>query len=66
MREIVIDGEGFKVGGNLWQFLHLMREQDSLLLFWIDAICIDQGSVKEKSFQVPLMKDIYSKVDPTL
>jgi hypothetical protein len=28
---------------------------------WIDAICIDQSSMAEKSMQVPLMAEIYSK-----
>ncbi|KAJ3953124.1 hypothetical protein N0V92_010419 [Colletotrichum tropicale] len=30
---------------------------------WADAICINQQNLPEKSEQVPLMKDIYSKAD---
>jgi hypothetical protein len=41
-----------------------MRQQGSLELFWIDAICIDQENVQERNHQVSLMKDIYSKVRP--
>ncbi len=31
------------------------------MLNWIDAICIDQSSIAEKSMQVPLMSDIYTR-----
>ncbi|KAH8745391.1 heterokaryon incompatibility protein-domain-containing protein, partial [Hyaloscypha finlandica] len=58
---IVLDGKPFKVRKNLWQFLQKMRQQGSLELFWIDAICIDQENVQERNHQVSLMKDIYSK-----
>jgi len=61
---IVLDGKPFKVRKNLWQFLQKMRQQGSLELFWIDAICIDQENVQERNHQVSLMKDIYSKVRP--
>ncbi|KAJ8116605.1 hypothetical protein OPT61_g2010 [Boeremia exigua] len=30
-------------------------------LFWIDAICINQQNVTERSHQVQLMKDVYSR-----
>ena len=32
-------------------------------LWWIDAICIDQANVEEKSAQIPLMRDIYMHAD---
>ncbi|KAK4185856.1 heterokaryon incompatibility protein-domain-containing protein [Podospora australis] len=38
--------------------LHLRHSSDTLVL-WIDAICIDQHNLKERSEQVALMGDIY-------
>ncbi|KAE9366576.1 HET-domain-containing protein [Stipitochalara longipes BDJ] len=61
MKEILLDGEAFRVRDNLWQFLHQMRVQGRRDRFWIDAICIDQENVKERNHQVALMKDIYTK-----
>jgi hypothetical protein len=37
-----------------------MRLQDQSRVLWIDAICIDQTSVSERSEQVALMSSIYS------
>ncbi|KAK6080561.1 hypothetical protein SCUP234_05107 [Seiridium cupressi] len=30
---------------------------------WADAVCIDQSSVDEKNYQVPLMKEIYTEAE---
>lgn len=61
-KEVVINGEMVRVGINLWDWLRQAREHGNCELFWIDAICIDQGSVTEKNNQLPVMTDIYSKV----
>jgi hypothetical protein len=34
--------------------------------YWIDALCINQKDEQEKSFQVPLMYDIYSSSEKVL
>lgn len=39
------------------------RSHNQPLHFWIDAICINQGNNKEKSFQVGLMREIYEWAD---
>lgn len=44
--------EGVGVGGSL---------ADDEQLFWIDAVCIDQSSVKKRSHQVGMMNSIYSR-----
>jgi len=31
------------------------------ILFWCDAICIDQHNIEEKNHQVPMMQEIYTK-----
>jgi hypothetical protein len=61
-RQISINGEMLKVGENLWQWLRQTRELSNLELFWIDAICINQDNITERNHQLPLVKDIYSKV----
>ncbi|XP_014552917.1 hypothetical protein COCVIDRAFT_108964 [Bipolaris victoriae FI3] len=57
----------------LWQFREnrkrlarlepYTRSHNQPLHFWIDAICINQGNNKEKSFQVGLMREIYEGAD---
>lgn len=69
---IVCDGTALEVGMNLWAFLHQFRKRRSIdqylgtddhspYFLWIDAICIDQTNLKERSAQVAQMMDIYSQ-----
>jgi hypothetical protein len=46
---------------NLAAALRRLRESDRERVVWIDAICINQDDLKERSQQVLLMKDIYSQ-----
>lgn len=41
------------------------HENTKPLLLWADAICINQGDVPEKNYQVPLMTKIYSTAEAT-
>ena len=61
---IVVDGQRLAIGVNLFDFL----EQSTLLpgdpdckLGWIDAICINQENLAERSVQVAFMRDIYER-----
>jgi Heterokaryon incompatibility protein (HET) len=54
---ISINGSDFWVTENLR--LALRRPRDRPLRFWIDAICIDQDNLNEKSVQIPMMRKIY-------
>jgi hypothetical protein len=45
--------------GALLRLRHCARKRT----LWIDAICIDQRDEKDKSYQVAMMADIYSKAD---
>lgn len=63
--EIFLNRHAFRVRSNLYHFIYQTRSQKKWRYFWIDAICIDQGSVLERNHQVRLMKDIYSKVRGT-
>ncbi|KAF1995299.1 HET-domain-containing protein, partial [Amniculicola lignicola CBS 123094] len=41
--------------------LRHLRKKLGNFTIWVDALCINQADVAEKSHQVPLMADIYSK-----
>ena len=40
-----------------------LRDSESVIFLWIDAICIDQANIQEKNHQVPLMADIYRRAE---
>lgn len=44
---------------NLYSCLRNLRNQDLPLQLWVDAVCINQQDVKERSHQVRLMGEIY-------
>jgi hypothetical protein len=58
---ICCDGSSLGIQSNAWYALHQLRSEYTAKLLWIDAICINQGDLQEKSLQLQLMKDIYSK-----
>lgn len=51
----------FAVTQNLHAALKRLRLQHQSRLLWVDAICINQDDTSEKSFQVAMMSEIYSK-----
>ncbi|KAM7184925.1 Heterokaryon incompatibility protein (HET) domain containing protein [Naviculisporaceae sp. PSN 640] len=58
---IFIDEKPLSIPSSAYQLLHACSSVFTDKLVWIDAICINQTDVEEKSRQLPLMKDIYSK-----
>ncbi|EKG14521.1 Heterokaryon incompatibility [Macrophomina phaseolina MS6] len=56
---IFVDGCVFLATVNLWRALRRLRRHYPRTI-WIDAICINQKDVAEKSSQVAMMKDVYS------
>jgi hypothetical protein len=58
-RSIELVGQSFSVTTNLWAALTRLRDKTSPRVIWIDAICINQRDVQEKSSQIPLMGPIY-------
>lgn len=60
-RRIQLHGRPLSVTRNLHSFLrhHGQRLAQSNELIWVDAVCIDQCNLEEKSLQIPLMKSIY-------
>lgn len=59
-REILIKGRNFLIRDNLWQFLIVANNVIGDWL-WIDQICIDQSTVKERNYQVSIMSKIYEE-----
>lgn len=60
-RSIKLAGTHFPVTTNLKVILRTLRHATQERLLWIDAICIDQNNVQERSHQVSRMNDIYSQ-----
>ena len=65
-RQIVsIDDKLFEVRQNLYDLLARLTERTDVpsRRFWIDAICIDQDHMVEKSSQVQQMKNVFRNAD---
>jgi hypothetical protein len=62
-RGISVQGSTFRVGENLYNALHSIRQPQASRLLWVDAICINQEDYKEKSTQIPHMGNIYAKAE---
>ena len=59
---IVLNGTEFRVGSNLYSFLHTYQgntKSSDRALLWIDQLCIDQNNAREKNSQVKMMASIY-------
>ena len=66
-RTASIGGCNRSIGNNLDSALrHIRSGLDRPLLMWVDAICINQQDLDERSSQVLLMKDIYSMAERVL
>lgn len=57
--QIVLNDIPFLVQPNLYNFFMTYRDDLRDTWLWVDALCIDQGSVEERNHQVRLMKRIY-------
>lgn len=65
--EIRCEGKSMKVTSNLLAALKRLRPQTSgTRLLWIDALCINQEDIDERSAQVKLMTEIYRNARRTL
>jgi hypothetical protein len=61
LKHIDVCGHAFYVTNNLEIALHSLRLWNKSRVLWIDAICINQNDVVEKSSQVLQMGEIYSQ-----
>ncbi|KAH7077902.1 heterokaryon incompatibility protein-domain-containing protein, partial [Paraphoma chrysanthemicola] len=64
-RMILINGKTFWVRHNLVKFLEIASQhfEEAVQSLWVDALCIDQLNLIEKSHQVQRMGMIYSNAD---
>src|SRR5690242_939239 len=60
-RAVQLGGHQFAVTANLLSILRELRYANKSRVIWVDAICIDQHNILERSHQVSRMNDIYSQ-----
>jgi hypothetical protein len=65
-REISLDGFSQKVTANLEIALRHLRHLNKPRILWVDALCINQSDLKERSQQVSLMGRVYSSASGVL
>lgn len=66
VREIEVNNKVFSVTINLEEALRVLRYQTEHRILWVDAICINQGDLEEKTSQIQLMGEIYSRATKTI
>ncbi|KAF2132501.1 HET-domain-containing protein, partial [Dothidotthia symphoricarpi CBS 119687] len=57
---IILNGISFGIRANLAYFLRACRSKYKTRVIWIDAICINQDDMAERSSQVRIMSQIYT------
>ncbi|KAL7941234.1 heterokaryon incompatibility protein domain-containing protein [Trichoderma barbatum] len=62
-RKIYVGGTMLCVTANLFHALCRFRHASEARTWWIDAVCIDQSSTIERSQQVIMMMEIYTKAE---
>ncbi|PYH69924.1 HET domain-containing protein [Aspergillus vadensis CBS 113365] len=60
-RTIVLNSCVFPVTENLYFALSRLRNRQLGRVLWVDAICINQDDLNEKTEQIPLMRTIYAQ-----
>ena len=58
---ILCDGRLLRVTHSVYEALRSLRRSTISRILWIDAICINQADLRERSHQVGLMKQIYNR-----
>ncbi|KAI0548379.1 heterokaryon incompatibility protein-domain-containing protein [Xylaria curta] len=64
--KILIDGQELGITANLSDALRDLRDSRRTHKIWVDAVCIDQGNIPERSKQVARMGDIYGSASNTI
>lgn len=57
---------GIAISESVYSMLKELQPEDGLLALWVDAICINQKDLVEKSRQVPMMDEIYKASAETI
>ena len=58
---IFCDSKILHVTQNVYDALHALRRATTSRMLWIDAICINQADIEERSHQVALMRLVYNR-----
>ncbi|RBR09505.1 uncharacterized protein FIESC28_09836 [Fusarium coffeatum] len=61
--EITVDGKTLCITISLYDALCHLRQPHEDRILWVDALCIDQSNIKERSHQVNHMGEIYRKCE---
>lgn len=62
-RQIILNSSIVNVGPNLDCALRHLRDKSTDVELWVDALCINQNDLDERSSQVQLMDSMYSDAD---
>lgn len=65
-KPIRLEGQDVLATSNLDSALRSLRLPDTPRVLWVDALCINQKSASERSHQVSLMREIYSRCERDL
>ncbi|KAH7146846.1 heterokaryon incompatibility protein-domain-containing protein [Dactylonectria estremocensis] len=65
-KDLQLDGKRFKIRPNVFDALRRLRKNLGSFTIWIDAICINQDDLDERSAQVSIMRQIYESADRTI
>jgi hypothetical protein len=60
---ILCDGHQVSVNGELHRAIKRLRDKDTAMRIWIDAICINQSNIAERNQQVRIMGSVYKRAD---
>jgi len=60
---VLCDGGMIQVTTSLGYALRRIRKVDAPVLLWADAICVNQADLNERSRQVQMMHQIYSRAE---
>src|SRR2546430_2351964 len=63
---ISVNGKMMRVTSNLYSALRTLRKADEDRVFWVDALCINQDDVQERSKQVQRILAIYKRAKQTI
>lgn len=61
-----LNGTIVAIKGNLRDALRRLRRSTEVLVLWVDAVCIDQEDLAERSAQVAIMAQIYSSASQVI
>ena len=64
--EIVLSDIRFSITDNLAAALHNLRHERESRVLWVDAVCINQADIDERSQQVSIMASIYQQAQRVL